>query len=393
MKKGCFLTTIATTTILIGIIFYIGDKHGNKIVDFFKGRVVKLTLDSADEYFDKLTQTEYKDSLKILWSNAYKNAGQMEFDDGLNYISGILLKIDNFAKDSLISAEELFVILIWVIAWAKNVSVFSDQKELKISFDSVAGLETGDQVSINGVRKGYVNGIQISGNQVLVDVLLDEDVDIRSDATFSIMMLDLMGGKKLEIYPGTSDEKLDYSIVHQGYFSGDISTAMVALSGMEQDIRTIIEELTVTLNGMNELIGDKEFTANVKNSVSELNLLTKNVSKLITENREGIKVLVDSTAVLLSNSNALLTKNSENITTTVEQTKQFLENSNILVNRVDVFLQEIENKQNNVGKILYDEQFYTDLKTMMENIKELTVILNEQLKNEGINVDANLDLF
>jgi hypothetical protein len=110
MKKGCFLTTIATTTILIGIIFYIGDKHGNKIVDFFKGRVVKLTLDSADEYFDKLTQTEYKDSLKILWSNAYKNAGQMEFDDGLNYISGILLKIDNFAKDSLISAEELSAI-------------------------------------------------------------------------------------------------------------------------------------------------------------------------------------------------------------------------------------------------------------------------------------------
>lgn len=110
MKKGCFLTTVATTTILIGIIFYIGDKHGNKIVDFFKGRVVKLTLDSADEYFDKLTQTEYKDSLKTLWSNAYKNAGQMEFEDGLNYISGILLKIENFAKDSLISAEELSAI-------------------------------------------------------------------------------------------------------------------------------------------------------------------------------------------------------------------------------------------------------------------------------------------
>lgn len=110
MKKGCFLTTVVTGTILIGIIFYIGDKHGDKIVDFFKGRVVKLTLDSADEYFDKLTQTEYKDSLKTLWNNAFKNAEQMEFDDGINYISGILSKIDSFAKDSLISAEELSAI-------------------------------------------------------------------------------------------------------------------------------------------------------------------------------------------------------------------------------------------------------------------------------------------
>ncbi len=110
MKKGCFLTTVATGTILIGIIFYIGDKHGDKIVDFFKGRVVELTLDSADKYFEKLSQTEFKDSLQTLWSVAYNKAQLMEFEDGLNYMSGILLKIDSFAKDSLISAEELSAI-------------------------------------------------------------------------------------------------------------------------------------------------------------------------------------------------------------------------------------------------------------------------------------------
>jgi len=285
------------------------------------------------------------------------------------------------------------IILIWVIAWAKNVSLFSDQKELRISFNSVAGLGTGDQVSINGVRKGYVDKIEISGNKVLVSVLLDEDIDIRSDATFSIMMLDLMGGKKLEISPGISNTELDYSVVHNGYFSGDISTAMASLSGMEQNIKTIIEELTVTLDGVNEILGDKNFTVNVKNSVAELNSLSKKVSSLIDENRAGIKTLVDSTSVLVSNSNSLLTKNSENITSSIEQTKLLLVNSNTLVNRIDTFLQEIENKQNNVGKILYDEKFYSDLKTMMHNIKELTDTLNKQLKNEGINVDANLDLF
>lgn len=282
------------------------------------------------------------------------------------------------------------VILIWVIAWARNVNVFSDQKELIISFNSVAGLGTGDQVSINGVRKGYVDKIEISGSKVLVKALLDEDVDIRSDATFSIMMLDLMGGKKLEVYPGISDDQLDYSKVQDGYFSGDISTAMASLSGMEQNIKKIIEELTITLDGMNNIIADDDFIKNIKNSVAELNKLSQSVTSLIDENREGIKTLVDSTIVLVSNSNNLLETNSENITTSLEQTKTLLHNSNLLVSRIDSFLKEIKNKENNVGKILYDDQFYTDLKTMMENVKELTNTLNEQLKNEGINVDANI---
>lgn len=107
MKKGCFLTSVVIGTIIIGIIFYIGDKHGDKIVDYFKGRVVELTLNSADEYFDKLSQTEYKDSLKVMWKDAYNQAKIMEFEDGVNYMSGILMKIDKFTRDSLLSSDEL----------------------------------------------------------------------------------------------------------------------------------------------------------------------------------------------------------------------------------------------------------------------------------------------
>lgn len=289
-----------------------------------------------------------------------------------------------------ISLLVTLIILIWVIAWAKNVSVFSDEKELTISFNSVAGLASGDQVSINGVRKGYVKDIHISGSEVLVNVMLEEDADLRSDASFSIMMLDLMGGKKLEISPGKSEVPLDYSVAHEGYFSGDISTAMAALSGMERNIKTVIEELTVSLDAVNNLIGDQDFTTSIKNSVNELERLSKKVSLLIDENREGIKTLVDSTSVLVSNSNSLLAKNSNNITSSLEQTKVLLENSNVLVTRIDTFLKEIKDKENNIGKILYDDQFYTDLTKMMENIKELTKTLNDQLQNDGVNVDANI---
>lgn len=285
------------------------------------------------------------------------------------------------------------VILLWVIAWAKNVDIFSDKKELTISFNSVAGLSQGDQVAVNGVKKGYVESITLDGNTVLVNTILDEDVDIRSDASFSILMLDLMGGKKIEISPGISEQQIDYSVVQHGQFSGDISTAMATLSGMEQNIKNIIEELSITLNAVNNILKDDKFASDVRTAFSELNLLSKKTSQLIDENRVGIKSLIDSSTNLVTTTNEFLQNNSNALTKTIEQTSTLVENSNQFIVKLDSLMKEIQSHENNIGKLLYDEQFYNDLKLSLENLKELTSILIEQLKNEGINVDAKINLF
>jgi len=285
------------------------------------------------------------------------------------------------------------VILLWVIAWAKNVDLFSDKKELTISFNSVAGLSAGDQVAVNGVKKGYVESIYLVGNNVVVKTILDEDVDIRTDAAFSIMMLDLMGGKKIEISPGISEKQIDYSVVQHGRFSGDISTAMATLSGMEQNIKNIIEELSITLNAVNNILKDDKFASDVRTAFSELNLLSKKTSQLIDENRTGIKSLIDSSTSLVSTTNEFLQNNRNTLSRTIEQTSTLIDNSNQFIAKMDSLLKEIQSRENNIGKLLYDEQFYDDLKTSLENLKELTSILIEQLKNEGINVDAKINLF
>lgn len=292
-----------------------------------------------------------------------------------------------------ISVLFAIIISLFILAWAKNFTLFSEPKELTVRFDSVAGLSPGDPVSINGVKRGYVEKMIVDKNSVLVSLSLEEDVELSSDATFSIMMLDLMGGKKIEISPGDAPNSIDYSSIQEGYFSGDISTAMAMLSGMESNIETIIKELSITLNSVNDIIGDDEFKENMKNSFNELNQLSKKVSDMLDENRAGFKTLIDSTSKLVANSNKILEENSENINTTLNQTIELIDNSNNLVTKLDKLFEEIQTQQNNAGKILYDEKFLNDLKTSIDNVKVLTKLLIEQLEGEGINVDANIDLF
>jgi len=76
------------------------------------------------------------------------------------------------------------LLFIWIIGWAKNFSLNSNRTSVTIKFQNVAGLEIGDNVTINGVRKGFVDDVILKNDFVIVSVSLEPDVDLRSNAVF-----------------------------------------------------------------------------------------------------------------------------------------------------------------------------------------------------------------
>lgn len=286
-----------------------------------------------------------------------------------------------------------FILFIFIYGWAKNFVIGGGYRDLFVKFNSVAGLELGDAVTINGVRKGYVTEIKVDKDSVLVKISLPGDADLKNDSKFYVAMLDLMGGKKVEIYPGSSAVSLDYRKIQSGSFQGDIASAMAMLSGVQDDLVTVIKEVKTSLNSVNQILGDKEFTSNIKNTLTELKKLTEKVSSVISENREGLKKLIVSGNKLAENADSFITENKEEIKTAVKQTNVLIANTNELITKLTKFSDEITSKQNNAGKILYDEQFLNDLKTTIKQAKDLLNILNKQLEGKGLKVDADVSLF
>src|SRR3989339_26014 len=114
------------------------------------------------------------------------------------------------------------IIFLWILGWAKNWSLSSNRKEISVEFNSAAGLEVDDPVTVSGVREGYVEDIKFNGNKVITLLNIPSDIIIKEDAKFSIMMLDLMGGKKVEVNPGESINELDYKKLQHGNCEGGI---------------------------------------------------------------------------------------------------------------------------------------------------------------------------
>jgi phospholipid/cholesterol/gamma-HCH transport system substrate-binding protein len=277
-----------------------------------------------------------------------------------------------------------------IFGWAKDIQLFGEDQMIKIQFNSVAGLEQGDRVTVHGIRKGHVQKIELIDNEVIVSAMLDVDAKLFTDAEFSIVMLDMMGGKKIEVNPGNSGELMDLNKLQQGKFVGDLATAMEVFGEVQDDLVEVVSETKKTITSINTLLSDKDLQNDIKSSLSNLNGLSKKLSKIVDSNEEGLNQLLQKGNQLAESANKLITDNSENINATVSEMRNVINNSNSLIKKLDKLTAEVTNKENNIGKLLYDEQLVDDLKVTISQVKTLTEILIEQLKNEGVNVDAHI---
>lgn len=282
------------------------------------------------------------------------------------------------------------LIFLWILGWAKNISVKSNETNIKVNFSNVSGLEIGDPVTVNGMRKGYVKDMIISPEFVTAELSIDNDVQLKKDATFALTMLDLMGGKKIDIFPGISEEKFDYSRTSSGKFYADIPSVMSLLGSVQDDFVTVLKDVKVSLNSLNKYLTDDKFSSEVRTSISNLSSLTNKLNIILSENRDDIKTLTSNAVSLTEKSNELLSNNKQNINQLFEDLKSISEKSNNLLTQINDLTRETVNQQNNVGKLLYDENLIKDIKQTIKQVNELTGILIEQLKGDGINVDANI---
>lgn len=285
------------------------------------------------------------------------------------------------------------LLLIWVIGWAKNFSLNPERQIVKVKFSTVSGLEVADVVTVNGVRKGFVQDIIVNRNSAFAILSFDKDVDLRDDATFAISMLDLMGGKKVEVENGVAKAKLDLTKTHEGEFIADIPLVMKIVGSFRDDVQSLLLKIDVTLSSINKYLVDEDFNNQLRSALSNLAQVSQQLNGMIVENRSAFKSLVGNTSELANETKKFLEQNKDDISSMIGKTEKLMVSSSELITKIDKIISDTESKKNNLGKILYDETLMNDLKATIQSVKELTDILNAQLKGEGVNVDAKIDLF
>lgn len=96
------------------------------------------------------------------------------------------------------------ILLLAGITIGRGLNISTATAEVRIRAATAAGLEPGAPVWINGIKRGSVLRVRPEGDSVLIIVGLDDTSMLRRDARAQIAMLEITGGKRVDIFPGKS---------------------------------------------------------------------------------------------------------------------------------------------------------------------------------------------
>ncbi len=286
------------------------------------------------------------------------------------------------------------VLLLLGIGWAKQWSVSNHEEIVTAVFPTAGGLEPGDPVMMSGLRRGTVKDVKAEGTGAIVTMTLDEPADLRKDASASISMLELMSGKKVDIWPGISQEHLPKGAVLRGTYSGDISSLVAMLTSFSGTFASIADQADTLLISLNAIIHDDTLKSKLNKTLTlangtltDVDAAASRAAKLLSENGPAItKTLADADSALHTLS-ATVGENRAGLRVLIDSGGRAIADARAAMARVDSLLASGDRKNTLLYRLTKDEGFATRLDSTVTSLQKLL----EQIRKQGL--DANIRLF
>ncbi|MBN1448525.1 MAG: MCE family protein [Bacteroidetes bacterium] len=280
-------------------------------------------------------------------------------------------------------------ILILLIGFSvfKDWSIGRSEYVLRMHFPNSGGIAVGDQVSVNGVRSGKITSVALEDGGVRVDALIASDVVIRKDAAAVIQMLELMGGKKVEIRQGMDGEQIDAGTILYGSVDPDIAGALGMLGDMSGNVQDIGQQADSLLRNLNAVVGDEHFIRAMKETVTNLHEVSRELRSYMARNSDNINDLTVNLVSLTERVDTMLAELQPAVSGSLEISDRVLIGADSLITDVRGLLREIRDSRGLLHTAIHDTSLVTRMERMLLKLDTLTGIIIEG------EFRTNIDLF
>ena len=251
----------------------------------------------------------------------------------------------------------------------KSKSLFHKTNTYYAYFPHSGGLKTGTQITVNGVKVGSVEAVDLEEKSAKIKITMECSDDFKfSKNSVAELYNSLLGGAGLQIIPAFDNAP--------AAVSGDVLEARVQedmLASLDK-LNHLLGQADTTLTGINTVL-DAKTTNDLKNAITELGATMRNLNQAsVTLN----KMLVANQ----TNLNATLT-NANKITTDLSKVSgqlseaelnKVIANAQTTLTNLNTLLADVEGGKGTIGKLLKDEALYKDLD---KSAKQLELLLQD----------------
>jgi len=262
------------------------------------------------------------------------------------------------------------IVTFWLASVIGKLSPFTDTYMVNAEFTDATGILNGDAVKIAGVEVGKVVGFEVAEGTATIQMEIQEDVDIPTNANLDIKFLNLLGQRVINILEpeNPSSESIadgDTIPVTQTRPALDLSVVFNNLRPLIQS--TNPEEInTVSRAILKVFKGREDEFAGILGNVGEL-------TKTLADRDQRLARLVED----LDDVTVILNDQKGNIKASLEEFTEFMETLADLTPQIERTVDNLTTASGKFGSLI--ERNRVNLEKDLADLATLLAIVNDNL--------------
>lgn len=273
------------------------------------------------------------------------------------------------------------VILFGGILWVKNSNPLTKKTQLSVIFPNAEQLAPGDPVVLSGIKISEIDKVSLNNqNKATIEFKIPSDIILKSDASFSIEDIGLMGDKSLVITPGSEESILNT----QNTILGTESYGMSAMMKNSSKIIARLDSITAKIDKDLDL---KKISDTFKETANKIHTVLSVYENIAKENRTSLNRSIENANMTAVDIRSFIKKydtrldatlsNFEKTSDKISDSMDSLENVSSIVDTISIYL---NNGDGTFAKFVKSEELYNELRTTNANLDSL---IKDFKKNPG----------
>ncbi len=279
------------------------------------------------------------------------------------------------------------IILFAGVVWLKGIDLSSEQVQYSVLVPQVGGLQAGDPVTVNGVKKGTIGSVALYNHEVAITFKIDAKIAFTDSSRVTVMNVGLLGERKLELTLSPAGVKhipntdTDTTYIHGGFDSG-IAEAIGMVGDIMNDATGLLDTVKYLVN---ETVATPEFVAFFNRTVDRVDTIGMVAQNLLTENDDKISRLLTDVRVAGHKLRALVDSSDEAIVNIADNFEGFSDQLLVLGGRVDTVMYDLESiiakvdsGDGTIATLINESHLTEQLEQTLSAVDSLVDVTNEK---------------
>lgn len=262
-------------------------------------------------------------------------------------------------------------VLLWGVTWLKEFQIQRSVRVWHVLFPQTGGLGPSDEVQVNGIKKGAVQGMTLTGDGVLVDLAIASDVTLTHDTRVTIRNIGLMGEKVIGVdLRSTGGAWSTEDTIPGGYEKG--------IPEVMGDVALTIEAVTTLSTRLAGLIEATDRQGDLSGTIRNMRATSQELRATVSETRGTLKTTLDNFAATAKTTKALTADREEQLGKAISDFASAAEKLDRLSGRLDSLrtvlhsvTAKVDRGEGTLGKLVNDRKLYADVAASVDSLRAL----------------------